>query len=51
MEKLMQSITFYRTYSGLGLFISKAHGGVYVAIAKYRSSSMLKPDLKFPSSK
>ena len=27
-------ITFYRTYSGLGLLISKAHGGAYVAIEK-----------------
>ena len=37
-------ITFYKTYSGLGLLIS------YVAIANDDSSS-IKPDLKFPSSK
>ena len=43
-------ITFYRTYSGLGLLISKAHVGSYVAIANDGSSS-IKPDLKFPSSK
>ena len=43
-------ITFYRTYSGLGLLISKAQSGSYVAIANDGSSS-IKPDLKFPSSK
>ena len=43
-------ITFYRTYSGLGLLISKAQVGSYVPIANYGSSS-IKPDLKFPSSK
>ena len=43
-------ITFYRTYSGLGLLISKAWSGPYVAIANNDSSS-IKPDLKFPSSK
>ena len=29
-------ITFYRTYSSLGLLISKAHVGAYLAIAKTR---------------
>ena len=43
-------ITFYKTYSGLGLLISKAQVGSYVAIANDGSSS-IKPDLKFPSSK
>ena len=43
-------ITFYRTYSGLGLLISKAQDGSYVAIANDGSSS-IKPDLKFPTSK
>ena len=43
-------ITFYRTYSGLGLLILKAQSGSYVAIANDDSSS-IKPDLKFPSSK
>ena len=33
-------ITFYRTYSGLGLLISKAHGGAYIAIATDTSSSI-----------
>ena len=42
-------ITFYKTYSGLGLLISKAHAGHYVA--NDDSSSLPKPDLKFPSSK
>ena len=45
-------ITFYKTYSGLGLLIiiSKAQAGAYVAITNDGSSS-IKPDLKFPSSK
>ena len=43
-------ITFYKTYRGLGLLISKAQSGSYVAIANDDSSS-IKPDLKFPSSK
>ena len=43
-------ITFYGTYSGLGLLISKAQSGSYVAIANDGSSS-IKPDLKFPSLK
>ena len=43
-------ITFYRTYNGLGLLISKAQSGSYVAIANDDSSS-IKPDLIFPSSK
>ena len=46
-----KQIAFYRTYSGLGLLISKAHGGAYVAIANYSSSSIRETDLKFPSSK
>ena len=43
-------ITFYRTYSGLGLLISKAQVGSYVSVTNDGSSS-IKPDLKFPSSK
>ena len=43
-------ITFYKTFRGLGLLISKAQAGTYVAIANDDSSS-IKPDLKFPSSK
>ena len=43
-------ITCYRTYSGLGLLLSKAHGGNYVAIANDSSSSIPKPNIKFPSS-
>ena len=43
-------ITFYKTYSSLGLLISKAQSGSYVAIANDDSSS-IKPDLKFTSSK
>ena len=44
-------ITFHRTYNGLGLLISKARVGSYVAIANDGNSSIPKPDLKFPSSK
>ena len=44
-------ITFYRTYSGLGLLISKASGGSYVSIANDGSSLIPKPDITFPSSK
>ena len=43
-------MTFYKTFGGLGLLISKAQVGCYVAIANDDSSS-IKPDLKFPSSK
>ena len=43
-------ITFYRTYSSLGLLISRAQSCSYVAIASDHSSS-IKPDLKFPSLK
>ena len=49
-EAYSKFITFYKTYSGLGLLISKAQSGSYVAIANDDSSS-IKPDLKFPSSK
>ena len=44
-------ITFYKTHSGLGLLISKAHVRSYVAIANDSSSLIPKPDSKFPSSK
>ena len=44
-------ITFYKTHSSLGLLISKALVGSYVAIANDSSSSIPKPDSKFPSSK
>ena len=44
-------ITFYRTHSNLGLLISKANNGPYLAIANDSSSSIPKPDIKFPSSK
>ena len=43
-------ITFYRTYRGLRILFSKAHGSAYVAIANDSSSSILKLDLKFSSS-
>ena len=43
-------ITFYKTFGGLGLLISKAQSGAYLSIANDDSSS-IKPDIKFPSSK
>ena len=43
-------ITFYKTFGGLGLLISKAQSGAYLAIANDDSSS-IEPDIKFPSSK
>ena len=45
-------ISFYKTHSGgLGLLISKAQPGSYVAIANDSSILFPEPDLKFPSSK
>ena len=50
-EKIaVKLMTFYRTYSGLGLLISKSQVGSYEAIANDGSIS-IEPDLKFPSSK
>ena len=44
-------MTFYKIYSGLGLLISKAHGGTYIAISNDSSSLIPKPNMRFPSSK
>ena len=45
-------IRFYKTHSGgLGLLISKAQVGAYIAIANDSSNLFPEPDLKFPSSK
>ena len=43
-------ITFYKTHSGLGLLISTAYNGSYVAVAN-DNSSLIESDYKFPSSK
>ena len=43
-------VAFYKTHSGLGLLISKAQSGSYVAIAN-DDSSFINPDYQFPSSK
>ena len=43
-------MTFYKTFHGLGLLISKARVGAYVAIVN-DGSRLIKPDLKFSSSK
>ena len=47
----VQFITFYKTYSGLDLLISKVQVGSYVAIANDVSSLVQKPNIKFLSSK
>ena len=45
-------ISYHKTHSGgLGLLISKAQSGSYVAIANDSSDLFPEPDLKFPSSK
>ena len=45
-------ISFYKTHSGgLGLLISKAQVGAYIAIANDSSNLFPEPDLKFPYSK
>ena len=44
-------VTFYKTYSGLGLLILRARVGSYIAIATDNSSLIPKPDSKLPSSK
>ena len=44
-------ITSYKTYCSLGLSISKAQVGSYIAIANDSSTLIPKPDSKFPSSK
>ena len=43
-------IAFYKTHSSLGLIISTAHNGSFVAVANDDSSLVLQ-DYKFPSSK
>ena len=43
-------ITFYKTFGGLGLLISKTQSSAYLVIAKDDSSS-IEPDIKFPSPK
>ena len=45
-----KSITFYKTHSSLGLLISTAYNGSYVAVAN-DDSTLIDPDYKFPSSK
>ena len=44
-------MTFYRTYSSLGLLISKADKDAYIAIANDSGSLIPEPDVKFSSSK
>ena len=51
IEFIEKFITFYKTFGELGLLISKARVGSYLAIANDGSSSIPKPDIKFLSSK
>ena len=47
-ENIAKSISFYKTYSGIGLHIS--FNGSYVSVAN-DNSTLINPDYKFPSSK
>ena len=49
-SKTAKLITFYKTHGGLGLLISTAYNGSYVAVAN-DNSTLIDPDYKFPSSK
>ena len=49
-RNIAKLITFYKTHSGLGLLISTAYNGPYVAVAN-DNSTLIDPDYKFPSSK
>ena len=43
-------VAFYKTHSGLGLFISTAYDGSYIAVANDKSS-LIGLNYNFPSSK
>ena len=49
-RNIAKLIAFYKTHSSLGLLISTAYNGSYVAVAN-NSSTLIDPDYKFPSSK
>ena len=49
-RKIAKLITFFKTHSSLGLLISTAYNGSYVAVAN-DNSTLIDPDYKFPSSK
>ena len=49
-RNLAKLIAFYKTHSSLGLSISTAHNGSFMAVAN-ESSTLIDPDYKFPSSK
>ena len=49
-EETAKVITFYKTHSGIGLLISTAHNGSYIAVAN-DNSTLINPDYKFPSLK
>ena len=49
-KSLAKLVAFYRTYGGLGLAISTAYNGSFVAVAN-DDSTFVDPDYKFPSSK
>ena len=48
---IVKLIMFFKTFGRLGLLISKAQVGSYIAIANDSSTLIPKPDSKFPSSK
>ena len=47
----IKCIAFYKTHSGLGLFISTAYNRDSFVTVANNDSSLIKPDYKFPSSK
>ena len=49
-KNMTKLIAFYRTYSSLGLAISTAYNGSFVAVAN-NDSTLVSPDYKFPSLK
>ena len=49
-KNLAKLIVFYKTHSGLGLIMSTAYNGSYVAVAS-DDSTLVWPNYKFPSSK
>ena len=49
-ENVATFITFYKTHSSLGLLITTAYNGSYLAVAN-DNNALIDPDYKFPSSK
>ena len=49
-ESYAEHIAFYKTHSGLGLAISTAYNGSYLAVAN-NDSTLIFPDYRFPTQK